>query len=161
MSIAAFYRTELAFIQSWTYYDDKGRVQTVWTGIEYTKANVQPWKQGATTVMAAPSDYFADYGVVYIRNMPVYTAPEIGGIHEGTEITINGEYVWLDNQWYSIIGKQNWQRPGRGPKHWKLLINYTQTPNDDKPPTPNTSLRTVEGLENETYELEQAVKLFD
>lgn len=155
MSIAAFYRTELPMTQAWSYYKD-GKAQTFFSPIEYTKGNVQPWKEGEKVNNPAGGVYFSEYSIVYLKNIPVFEVPVIPGAQD---IQQGSTYIFIDNRWNTITGKQNWRRAGKGPKHWKIqtVAMPTQTPENQIPPTPEISMRTVESFQNETYELEQVI----
>jgi hypothetical protein len=156
MAIAAFFRTEVVFTRSYGFYDG-GYYKEHWCNFAYTKCNVQPWKEGEKITNTEGGVLFSDYQILYIKNVPTLTPPTIP---PGTsEVTIGELMVWLEGDWYIVRGNQNWRRAGRAPKHRKLQISRlpNQTPADKIPPTPDTSLRSVEAMDNETYELEQAV----
>lgn len=156
MAIAAFFRTEVVFTRSYGFYDG-GYYKEHWSDFAYTKCNVQPWKEGEKITTTEGGVLFSDYQILYIKNIPVLTPPDIPA---GTsEVTLGELMVWLEGDWYIVRGNQNWRRAGRAPKHRKLQISRLPnlTPADKIPPTPDTSLRSVEAMDNETYELEQAV----
>ena len=156
MSIAAFYRTEVVFTRSYSYYL-AGRAVKKWAGYAYTKANIQPWKAGEQLQTGGGGVYFSEYSIIYIKDVPKLPPPH--DIPVGTEVEEGELLVWVEDSWHKVSGNQNWRRAGRGPKHRKLQIIRlpSSTPEGDIPPNPDTSLRSVEEMTNNTYELEQVV----
>lgn len=157
MSIAAFYKDELVFTRSYGWYED-GHFKDHWATYEYTKGNIQPWKAGEGISKDSGSGfYFSDYNIIYLKDIPTLVSPVVPPAD--AEVTLGEILVWFDNAWYTVSGNQNWRRNRTGPIHRKLQVARLPnlTPAEKIPPTPDTSLRTVEAMDNETYELEQVV----
>lgn len=154
MSIAAFYRTEIPMTTVWSYLED-GYAQKSYSPIQYMKGNVQPWKEGEKLVNPAGGVYFSEYSIVYLKEFPEFEPPTLS---PGAQDLQQGQtYIYVDDRWNTVLGKQNWRRAGRGPKHWKMQIAAVPNQSTTEIPTPETSIRTVEAFQNETYELEQVI----
>lgn len=159
MSIEAFYSTHIVMVQQYSYWKT-GRAETGLSELTYTKGNVQPWKKGETIQNNTSGVLlFNDTQVAYVKSIPEFEF----NLPEGVEdATVTFTFVWLpdEQKWYTVKQTQNWSRARRGPKHYKLFISYTTPgPGISTPPTPDIDQAYVERFLNETYELEQAVKL--
>ena len=115
MSIAAFYRTYVPFVRTYSYYDEGNNVE-VQTPPTWVKINLQPFKQGVQLDPAATGNIYKNWKTAYVRAIPVY---DLTGIPSNA--TMNGEYFYYNGQWFAVTADQDWTTAGRAPKHYKYL----------------------------------------
>lgn len=115
MSIAAFYRTYVPFVRTYSYYDEGDNVE-VQTPPTWVKINLQPFKQGIQLDVTQTGNIYKNWKTAYARTIPVY---DLSGIPSGA--TMNGEYFYYKGQWFAVTADQDWTTPGRAPKHYKYL----------------------------------------
>ena len=71
MSIAAFYRNYVPFVQAYSY-NQSGRPVEVQTPPTWVKVNVQPYKQGLQFDLTQTGIIFSNWKTVYARTIPVF-----------------------------------------------------------------------------------------
>ena len=154
MSIKALFRTDVAFVETYSY-SFEGNFLTWVTPIGWTKGNLQPYKQGIMTDLTNAGLVFTDWRVLYIKNKPEldYTdRPTNADLQKGLT------YFYYGGAWYAVTGDQDWRMQARGVKHYKLLaVKAKDTPYGlDANPTPVANL--VDDFEQVVIELEQVNK---
>ena len=154
MSIKALFRTDVAFVETYSY-SFEGSILTWITPIGWTKGNLQPYKQGIMTDISSAGLVFTDWRVLYIKNKPNldYTdRPTNADLQKGLT------YFYYGGAWYAVTGDQDWRMQARGVKHYKILaVKSNNVPSYlDKNPTPVADL--VESFEQVVIELEQVNK---
>ena len=115
MSIAAFYRNYVPFVQAYSY-TESGRPVEVQTPPTWVKVNVQPYKQGLQLDLTQTGIIYSNWRTVYARTIPVF---DLEGIPSNAGLT--GTYVYIQGRWYAATATQDWTTPGRAPKHYKYL----------------------------------------
>lgn len=115
MSIAAFYRTYVPFVRTYSYYSEGSPVE-VQTPPTWVKINLQPFKQGIQLDVTQTGNIYKNWKTAYARTIPVY---DLSGIPSGA--TMNGEYFYYNGQWFAVTADQDWTTAGRAPKHYKYL----------------------------------------
>lgn len=159
MSIEAFWKTHIVMTQEYGYYVN-GRWEKGYTPLSYTKGNIQPWKKGESFQTTDAGLIFNDVLIVYVKRLPEFVIPEEA--EQGEDVAESVMHVWIPDtkRWYAVKQVQNWTRPGRGSvTHFKLFVSWTAAPVGESRPSVPISQESVEAFLNETYELEQAVKL--
>lgn len=153
MSRKGLYRTDVAFIDTYTGFSD-GETVTFTTIPIWVKGNLQPWKQGITNTLGSAGVIFSDWRVLYIKDYPVI---ETTGIP--SDATKNKSYFFYEGQWYGITANQDWTIQAKGVKHYKLLAEKVNAPEGVTTPTPFNSL--VEDFERAIAELDQTTTLIN
>lgn len=115
MSIAAFYRNYVAFVQTYSYFFEGENVE-VQTPPTWVKVNIQPAKAGILLNLSDYGTVFKDWKTVYARSIPEF---DLEGIPSNA--TLNGTYAFIEGRWFAVTGTQDWTTPGRAPKHYKYL----------------------------------------
>lgn len=148
MSIKAFYRQHVAFMESYSHYKD-GEPVTTSTPPVWGKGNLQPWKQGIVTETVDAGVFFRDFKVLYVKHKPLF---DLTGIPEKS--TKLASYFYVDGVWYLYKAEQDWSTQAQGVKHWKVLgVKNSSNTNPFPDPIPVADL--VQRLENQVNELEQ------
>lgn len=153
MSIAAFYRTYVPFVQSYSYFSEGDPVE-VQTPPTWIKVNIQPWKTGIVLDLETQGTIFKDWRAVYARTIPVY---DMTGIPEGA--TLLGTYYYYGGQWFTATATQDWTTPGRAPKHYKYQAIASTGQGAITWPEPIPLATLVEQFENVVWELQQVTPL--
>lgn len=154
MSIAAFYRTYIPFVQSRSFYQD-GRPEEVQTPPTWVKVNVQPFKQGLVVDPTLAGTIYNDWKTIYTRNLPEF---DLEGIPPNADLM--GTYAYYDGRWYTVTATQDWTTPGRAPKHYKYLAIATTGVEAITWPEPVPLGTLVEDFEAAVRELQQASIVF-
>lgn len=154
MSVKALFRTDVAFVETYSYYFEGNPVAWV-TPIAWTKGNLQPYKQGIMTDLTNAGLVFTDWRVLYIKNKP-----NLDYTNRPTDPTLEKGliYFYYGGAWYAVTGDQDWRMQAKGVKHYKLLaVKSKATPDGlDANPTPVADL--VDDFEQVVIELEQVNK---
>lgn len=148
MSIKAFYRQHVAFIESYSYFVDGESVITT-TPPVWSKGNLQPWKQGIVTNEVDAGVFFRDFRVLYVKRKPLF---DLTGIPEIADKLAS--YFYVDGVWYLYQAEQDWSTQAQGVKHWKVL-GVKNSSNENPFPDPIPVADLVQRLENQVNELEQ------
>ena len=82
MSIAAFYRTYVPFVRTYSYYSEGNNVE-VQTPPTWVKINLQPFKQGVQLDAAATGNIYKNWKTAYVRAIPVYDLMQSSGLSSG------------------------------------------------------------------------------
>lgn len=149
MSIAAFYRTYVPFVQEWSFYSE-GDPVTVQTPPTWVKVNIQPWKSGIVLDLSSAGTIFKDWRAVYARSIPEF---DLTGIPSGA--TLNGTWYYYNGQWFTATATQDWTTPGRAPKHYKYQAIASTGVDAITWPAPIPMAQLVEQFENVVWELQQ------
>lgn len=155
MSIAAFYRTYIPFVETYSYYEEgEGREEN--TPPVWMKVNIQPYKQGLQFDLTQTGVIYNDWKTIYSRGVPEYDTSNIPA-----DATLLGTHAYFGGQWYAVTATQDWTTPGRAPKHYKYLaIAQTGQAAIDWPePVPLGTL--VDSFEAAVRELQQAVIIYN
>lgn len=153
MSIAAFYRTYVPFVRTYSYYSE-GRNVDVETPPTWVKINLQPFKQGVQLDPAATGNIYKNWKTAYVRAIPVY---DLTGIPSNA--TMNGEYFYFKGQWFAVTADQDWTTAGRAPKHYKYLAIAQTGQGAIQWPEPTPLGQLVEDFEAVIRELQQLTPL--
>lgn len=154
MSIAAFYRTYIPFVQEWSYYD-RGVAVNAQTVPTWVKVNVQPFKQGLMFDLKDVGTVYNDWKTIYTRVIPVY---DLEGIPKTA--TLNKTYAYYNGKWYAVTATQDWTTPGRAPKHYKYLAVAPTGSGAITWPEPIPFATLVENFEAAVRELQQTSIVF-
>ena len=149
MSIAAFYRTYIPFVQNWSYYN-RGEPVNVQTPPTWVKVNIQPFKQGLVFNVADVGTIYSDWKTIYARNIPEF---DLEGIPPTASLL--GTYVYYNGRWFSVTATQDWTTPGRAPKHYKYLAVASTGQGAISWPEPIPLATLVENFEAAVRELQQ------
>ena len=154
MSVKALFRTDVAFVETYSYLFEGNPVAWV-TPIAWTKGNLQPYKQGIMTDLSNAGLVFTDWRVLYIKNKPEL---DYTNLPTNTDVQKGLTYFYYGGAWYAVTGDQDWRMQARGVKHYKLLaVKAKDTPDGlDANPTPVANL--VDDFEQVVIELEQVNK---
>lgn len=151
MSVKALFRTDVAFVETYSYYDTGETVEWV-TPYAWTKGNLQPYKQGIITSIAEAGIIFTDWRVLYVKKKPIFDYTNKPNMPTTAK---NKTYFYYGGSWYAVTGDQDWTMQARGVKHFKLsAVKEKDLPQGlDANPTPIATL--VEDFEHVVMELEQ------
>lgn len=153
MSIKQFYRTNVAFVELYSYWEDGESINS-YTNPVWTKGNLQPFKQG--NMVGTTDDYltvFTDWKVLYVKTRPVTDKTGVP-----PQAVYGATYFFYNGDWYIFTADQDWTTAGRGVKHWKILAFTADAITDDLPePIPIADL--VENFESVVSELNQTIPL--
>lgn len=153
MSIAAFYRTYVPFVRTYSFYSEGDNVE-VQTPPTWVKINLQPFKQGVQLDPAATGNIYKNWKTAYVRAIPVY---DLTGIPSNA--TMNGEYFYFKGQWFAVTADQDWTTAGRAPKHYKYLAIAQTGQGAIQWPEPTPFGQLVENFEAVIRELHQLTPL--
>ena len=155
MSIAAFYRTHIPFMEIYSYYVD-GRAQFWFTSPTWTKGNLQPFKQGLMGSLDEVGTIWTDWKTLYVRKLPEF---------DYTERPQDAGYlrtvVYIAGRWYEVTATQDWTTAGRAPKHKKYLAVATKVPEGEVWPEPVPMASLVASFEAAVRELQQTTIIVD
>lgn len=154
MSIAAFYRNYIPFVQQWSYFDF-GETVTAQTPPTWVKSNIQPFKQGLMFNLTEVGTVYNDWKTIYTRVIPVF---DLEGIPPTA--TLNGTYAYYNGRWYAVTATQDWTTPGRAPKHYKYLAVASTGQGAITWPEPVPLGTLVENFEAAVRELQQTSIVF-
>lgn len=149
MSIAAFYRNYVPFVQTWTYFSSGNSVE-VQTPPTWVKVNVQPFKQGLQFDLSQTGAIYNDWKTVYARVIPVF---DLEGIPANASLF--GTYAYIQGRWFAVTATQDWTTPGRAPKHYKYLAVASTGQGAITWPEPIPLGTLVESFEMAVRELQQ------
>lgn len=150
MSRKGLYRTHVAFVAIGGVYED-GEVVPTMSNIVWTKGNLQPYKQGITSVTTSAGDVFKDWRTLYVKKKP-----ELVGANDEYAIPVITYFVY-NNTWYKISSEQDWTIQGRGAKHYKIIAQKSTKPDGVELPQPIG--RIAQDFEIAIAELKQSTKL--
>ena len=149
MSIAAFYRTYIPFVQNWSYYD-RGDPVNVQTQPTWVKVNIQPFKQGLMFDMTDVGAIYSDWKTIYARSIPEF---EVEGFPPDAKLL--GTYAYFGGRWFAVTATQDWTTAGRAPKHYKYLAVASTGSGAISWPEPIPFASLVENFEAAVRELQQ------
>ena len=156
MSVKALFRTDVAFVETYSYWFEGNSV--IWvTPIAWTKGNLQPYKQGIMTDLTNAGLVFTDWRVLYIKNKP-----NLDYTNRPTDPTLAKglTYFYYGGSWYAVTGDQDWRMQARGVKHYKLLAVKSKDTPDGLDANPKPVADLVDDFEQVVIELEQVNKTF-
>ena len=149
MSIAAFYRTYVPFVESYAYYESGREVESQ-TPPTWVKVNVQPYKQGLQLDLEQTGIIFSNWKTVYARSIPVFDRENIP-----QNATLTGTYAYIQGRWFAVTATQDWTTPGRAPKHYKYLAVASTGQGAITWPEPIPLGTLVEDFEKAVREIQQ------
>ena len=130
MSIAAFYRTWIPFVTTYTY-NSEGSPVFVTTEPYFIKGNIQPFKQGTMFTLADYGSSYKNYRTMFLRKLPILTRPEglpPSAVAQKTYAWITGNtQIGQQQGWYVVIASKDYTKAGRAPKHYEFDALYTAT----------------------------------
>lgn len=150
MSRKGLYRTHVAFVVEQGEFIDGGKNSDT-PNIVWTKGNLQPYKQGVTSVLEPSGNIFRDWRILYVKKLPQLVGS--GGEYSVSQV----KYFVYNNKWYKITSEQDWTMQGRGAKHYKIIAQKTTPPDGIKLPQPVGKL--AQDFETAVAELKQSTKL--
>lgn len=144
-------------------YSSGGQAVHWYSPIVYSKANMQPWRQGYAIENDIGGFYFAGYEVLFMKENITYDLTDLPmEIDPDQEFR---EYAYVDGQWYLVEDTQSWTRGSRRGKHYKKFILTNWTIQSDIPkeyrvaPTPLASL--TDNFGEAVRELQQTTIIVD
>lgn len=155
MSIAAFYRTYIPFMEIHSYYEG-GKAQFWFTPPTWVKGNLQPFKQGLIGSLTDVGVIYTNWKTLYVRTTPTFDLtdqPEQAG-YLRTVVYING-------RWFDVTATQDWTTAGRAPKHYKYIAVATTVPDGEVWPEPVPMASLVAKFEAAVRELQQTTIIVD
>lgn len=155
MSIAAFYRNYVPFVQEWTYFSF-GETVTTQTPPTWVKVNIQPFKQGLMSNLTGYGTVYNDWKTIYARVIPVF---DLEGIPPTA--ALNGTYAYYNGRWFAVTATQDWTTPGRAPKHYKYLAVASTGQGAITWPEPVPLGTLVEDFEAAVREIQQTSIVFN
>lgn len=149
MSIAAFYRTYIPFIEIHSFYSG-GKAQFWLSPPTWVKGNLQPFKQGLMMNMADVGAIYTDWKTLYVRKTPEF---DLTGRPEQAEYL--RAVVYINGRWFDVTATQDWTTAGRAPKHYKYIAVATTVPDGEVWPEPVPLASLVARFESAVRELQQ------
>lgn len=149
MSIAAFYRTYIPFMDVYSYYEG-GKAQFWLTPPTWVKGNLQPFKQGLMFDLTDVGVIYTDWKTLYVRTPPTF---DLTGQPEQSQRTRT--VIYIGGRWYEVTATQDWTTAGRAPKHLKYVAVATTVPDGEVWPEPVPLASLVAKFDAAVRELQQ------
>jgi|SRR5690554_220890 len=149
MSIAAFYRTYIPFMEVHSYYEG-GKPKFWLTPPTWVKSNLQPFKQGLMGSLTDVGTIYTDWKTLYVRTPPEY---DLSGKPSTAEYMRT--VVYIGGRWFDVTATQDWTTAGRAPKHLKYIAVATTVPDGAEWPEPIPLASLVAEFESAVRELQQ------